>query len=72
MGDLFKAGRVDTAEPTMKGFFLRKPQSDRGIALPPELADAFSSFDLEDKILPTHEGTDKAFQMMKNTSVIRG
>ena len=57
-------------------FFSRKPQSDPGIALPPELADAISIFDLEDKILPTHEGTDKVFhfikKMMISTSVIRG
>ena len=30
--------------------------------MPPELADAICSLDSEDKILPTHEGTDKTFR----------
>ena len=59
MGDLFEAGR---GEPMMKVFFSPKPQSDPGIALPPELANAISSFDCEDKFLPMHDDTDKAFR----------
>ena len=58
MRDLFEAGRGDTAKPRMKGFFSHKPQSGPGIALPPELADAISSFDFEDTFMPTHDGTD--------------
>ena len=63
MGDLFDSGRGETVEPnTMKGFFARKPLSDPGIALPPELADTISSFDNVEKFLPGHDDTEKTFR----------
>merc|ERR1712002_377833 len=63
MGDLFDSGRGEPVEPnTMKGFFARKPLSDPGVALPPELANAISSFDSVDRFLPGHDGTDKTFR----------
>ena len=63
MGDLFDSGRGETVEPnTMKGFFARKPLSNPGIALPPDLADTISSFDTVDKFLPGHNDTEKTFR----------
>ena len=69
MGDLFVAGRAETAEPIIKGFFSRKPKSDLGIILPPELAIAISSFVSEDKFLPKHEGTGNAFRFIVEDEV---
>ena len=62
IGDLFVAGRGETDEPMIKGFFSRKPQTDLGIVLPPDLAIAISSFDVEDNFLPMHKGTGNAFR----------